>query len=312
MTMNSQHGLWAVVADNDPTLTTVLGGISALSMKTNSEIRNEPRSNEVYPRFQSLVAQKPAGTFSTSAIAAALDLAGPTGLDIDGLSNGLHFYAQKGADGGSRAGATSHRKYVMADGILIPKTLTCEHQGDAKIDYEAVITYDGANDPITVTDSASLPAGITDAERFTLASTTIESEALDHLINFNLAFGIKARTEGAGSDIWDTIVTIEQIMGVLRLRGKDPTWFKSDVIPLTGKAVTHASTAVYLRKRAAGASFVADATLEHIKFTFAGMAVIETLLDAQGNATGETELMMPLYYDGTNDPMVIDTTSALP
>jgi len=311
MSLTTQHGLWAVVVDNDPTSTDIIGGITAMNVRTGSEIRNEARSNEVYPRFQSLVAQKPVGTFATSAIAAALDVAGPTGLDLDGLSNGLHFYAQKGADGGTRAGATSHRKYAIVDGILIPRRLTCEHRGDASLEYESVITYDGSNDPVTVTDSASLPAGIADAERFTLGSATLETEALTGLTRFELDFGIKARAEGADSDIWDTIVTIEEIMGVLKLRGKDPAWFKSDVIPLGGKAVTHANTSVYLRKRAAGATFVADGTEEHIKFTFAGLAVIETLFDAQGNATGETELMMPLYYDGSNDPMVIDTTAAI-
>ena len=307
MSQDTQHGLSAVVLDTD-----VLGGISALSCKTGSEIRNETRSNEVYPRFQSLVAQKPVATFSTSAIAAALDLAGPTGCDIDGLTAGLIFYAQAGADGGTRAGAASHRKYVITDGILIPKTLTCEHQGDAKLDYEAVVTYDGSNDPVVATAAQSLPAGITDAERFTLASCTLESVALDHLIRFELDFGIKARAEGADSDIWDTYVSIEEIMGVLTLRGKDPAWFAAAAVPLEGLAVTHANTAVYLRKRAAGATFVADITEEHIKFTFAGLAVLENLFDAQGNATGETELRMPLYYDGTNDPMVIDTTAALP
>jgi hypothetical protein len=114
--------------------------------------------------------------------------------------------------------------------------------------------------------SQSLPAGITDAERFTLGPTTLESEALTGITNFNLDFGITARSEGADSDIWDTIVTIEQILGVLTLRGKDPSWFGAGVIPLAGLAVTHANTAVYLRKRAAGGSFVADLTAEHIKF----------------------------------------------
>jgi hypothetical protein len=137
MALSTQHGNSVVLLNTD-----IVPGITAFSCKTGSEIRAEPRSNEVYPRFRSLVAQKPVATFSTSAIAAALDLAAATGLDIDSLAAGMIGYAQAGADGGTRLGATSHNKYTIADGLLVPRSLTCEHQGDASIDYEAVITYE--------------------------------------------------------------------------------------------------------------------------------------------------------------------------
>ena len=311
MTQNTRHGLWAVVFDNDPTSTDVLGGITMLRLNTGSQVRNEARSGEIYARHQSLVAQKPVGVFGTSALAAALTLCGLTGLDIDGLSNGLHFYAQAGADGGGRLGATSHRKYVVKDGIVVPTRLTCEHQGDAVLEYQALMTYDGSNDPITWTDDQSLPAGITDAERFTLGPTSIESEALDHITRVSLEFGITATAEGADSDLWDTIVYIQEAQPVLRIRGKDPLWLKSDVFPLLGKEVTHANTDVYFRKRDVGGTFVADVTAEHILMSCAGYATIETVLDAQGNATGESELVVPCVYDGTNAPLTFNTASAI-
>ena len=307
MSQSTQHGLWAVVVD-----ASVLGGITAQNIRTGTQVRGEARSNEVYPRFQSLVEQKPVATFTTEAIATALGLCGVVGLDIDSLTNGLIFYAQKHADGGTRTAGANHRKYVIKDGILLPQRLTCEHRGDASIEYMAAVTYDGSNDPITWTDNQSLPAGITDAERFTLGPVELESVTFNSKLRFEIDFGIRAEPEAADSDIWDTIVSISQIQPTLRLRGKDPTWLAAASVPLLGKAVTHANTNVYLRKRAAGGTFVADATEEHIKFTFASMATIETVFDASGNATGEIELVMPMIYDGSNTPITIDTTSALP
>jgi hypothetical protein len=42
-----------------------------------------------------------------------------------------------------------------------------------------------------------------------------------------------------------------------------------------------------------------------------GLATIEEVFDAAGTATGETELVLPLRYDGVNDPLVINTASAI-
>jgi len=307
MAQSTQHGLWAVVVDS-----TVLGGITALNVRSGSQVRGEPRSNEVYNRFLSLVEQKPVLTFTTEAIAAALDLCGVVGLDIDGLTNGLIYYAQQHDDGGTRKSGANHRKYVLRDGILIPQRLTVDHRGDASLDYMAAVTYDGVNDPITWSENQSLPAGIADSQRFTIGAVELEAKTLTHITHLELDFGITATPESADSDIWDTIVSIEKIAPTLRLRGKDPTWLKSTTIPLTGLAITHANTNIYLRKRSVGGTFVADATAEHIKLTMEGMATIDQVFDARGNATGETDVVVNGRYDGANTPIVVDTTSALP
>ncbi len=306
MAVTTKHGVYGVVIDS-----TLLGGITNLNTRTGSEVRNEPTSGEIYARFQSLVAQLPGAEFTTLNIAAALDLCALTGVDVGGLAAGLNLYAQKHVEGGTRAGAASHRKYTLKDGILVPRTLSVTHQGDATLRYEAVGIWDGSNDVITISDSQSLPGGLTDAERFTLGPVTIESVSLAQVRAFELDFGLEVVSEGSDSDIWDTFISIASIQPQITLRGIDMEWFKAANIPLLGKAVTHTNTAIYLRKRAAGGSFVIDGTAEHIKFTAAGLATIDTPFDADGNEAGETSLVVPLKYDGTNAPLVIDTTSAI-
>lgn len=306
MTVATKHGLYGVEID-----ATLIGGITNLGTRTGEEVRNEPTSGEIYARFQSLVAQKPGAEFTTLNIAAALDACGLTGVDIGGLAAGLNLYAQKHVEGGTRAGAASHRKYTIKDGILVPRVLSVDHQGDATLRYEAVAIYDGANDPIVIADSQSLPGGLTDAQRFTIGPVTIESVSLAQVRRFELDFGLQVVSEGADSDIWDTFISIESIQPQITLRGIDVEWLKSTNIPLLGKAVTHTNTAIYLRKRAAGGTFVADGTAEHIKFTAAGLATIDTPFEADGNDAGETSLTLPLKYDGVNVPLVINTTSAI-
>ena len=82
-------------------------------------------------------------------------------------------------------------------------------------------------------------------------------------------------------------------------------------IPLTGLKVTHANTAFYLRKRAIGSTFVANGTAQHIKFTAEGLATIDNAMQVSGDEPSSTTLTMPLHYDGTNAPLVIDTASAI-
>jgi hypothetical protein len=310
MGITRKHGLYGV--ELGEVAPVVIGGITRQSIAMQSIVQSEARSGEVYARLQALTEQRPRLTFTTNAVAAALDKAALVGLDISTLSTGLHLIAQKHADGGTRTAGATHRKYTLNDGLLFPTRLTCQHGGDAELEYEVIATYDGSNDPIVIADSQALPSGLDDAERFTLGSMTIESVTFDHLRSFELDFGLRVEAEGSDSDIWPTIVTIIEILPVIRLRGVDIEWAKAANVPLIGLAATHTNTAIYLRKRADGGTFVADATAEHIKFTAAGYATIETVFDAQGNETGETELVMPLVYDGTNDPLVIDTTSVLP
>ena len=307
MSISNAHGLYGVVIDS-----TVIGGIGRLFINTGTEVRGEPSSGEVWARFQSLVAQKPRAQFNTMALAAALAKSALTGASIAGMTAGLNLYAQQHAAGGTRTSGSAHRKHTIKHGLLVPRRLTCEHQGDAVLEYEAIITYDGSNQPVVLTESQALPAGLTDAERFTLGPVTIESILLAQVRRFELDFGIEVKTEGSDSDIWDTYCSIESIQPTLTLRGIDLNWWKdSGGVPLTGKAATHANTKIYLRKRAAGATFVADETAQHIKFTADGLAHIADGFSADANNKAEVSLVLPMYYDGTNNPLVVNTASAI-
>lgn len=289
----------------------LLGGITQQAINTGTEVVGSPTSGEVYPRFMSVVGQKPSAAFTTKSIATALDNCGFSGLGIASATNpGLELFAYKHLAGSTRSGDSLHRKYTIRKGILVPQRLSVDHRGDATISYLALSVYDGSNDPLVLADTYTLPTGLTDAERFTLGPVSIGGVTLAQITGLEIDFGIRAETVGADSDIWDTLVSIHQTTPKIMLKGIDVEWLKSANIPLIGKAATHANTILYLRKRAAASTYVADGTAQHISMTAAGLAFIEQPMEAS-NGTSQTSLVAPLYYDGTNDIMVIDTTAAI-
>ena len=156
----------------------------------------------------------------------------------------------------------------------------------------------------------ALPSDPADNERFTIGGVTIGSVALSHFRSVEIDFGISARTLGADSDIWDTRAEIRSINPTITFRGIDVTQMKAAGIPIEGKAATHANTTIYLRKRAI-TGFVADGTSEHIAITGYGLAVMDDIASQSGEDNAEDSLRLECAYDGTNTPLVIDTTAAI-
>jgi hypothetical protein len=304
MSVPRLHGIYAVKIGN-----TLVGGIKRHTLRTASEVRQEATSGEVYSRFQSLYAQKPMFEFSTLNIVTALGACALTGTAVTSALPIL-CWGQKHQEGGARVATSAHRKFTINEGLVIPRRLTVEHQGDAVLDYEILATYDGTNEPITVAESQSLPTP-TDSERFTLGPIQLTDDDsgeydFEGIKRLEFDFGIQAETVGADSQIWDTMAHILEIQPTLTLHGVDSEWWKSTMVPLTGRSIRHTGTAIYLRKRKAGSTFVADNLAQHVKMTIAGLATIEEL-GGQGNNHKEISLKIPLKYDGSLAPVTFNT-----
>lgn len=317
MTVSKLHGLEAVRIDVNDATTANLSGVGGCRLGIENDLGAVNTDGEVYNRFLSLVGQKLMATFNTLHVGAALDLCGFDCLRISatgGTKTGLTLYAKKQQQGGSRASGSVHNSFNIKQGILVPRRLVCDHQGNARIDYDALATYDGSNNPVVLGTSVALPVNPATPTRFTLGPIALDLDGTPVAFNqkrgIELDFGHSVETVGADSDIWDTFARVVETQPSLVLRGLDIDWFGSAAIPLTGVKIDYADTLVVLRKRALGGTFVAGTEDEHIGIKLAGMGVIENAFDAQGNATGEVNLRIPCYFDGTNAPIVIDTTYA--
>jgi len=305
--VSNKHSIGAVVFN-----ATVLGGITQLDVQTGTEAQGEATSGEPYTRYRSIVAQKPTASFSTLAVAAALDLCGSMGSSIADLAAGLIMYITKHADGSTRSAGATHRKYTAVQGIVYPQQLSVDHQGHARLSYAVAPTWDGTNDPIVETDTVALPTADADTERFSIGPVTIGAVTIAQIRSLTIDFGVNVATEGADSEIFDRFAGVVDVNPRITLSGIDIEWLKSSNIPRAGKVGTQANTSLYLRKRAEGGTFTADATEEHIKIDAAGLAYVTQAFSGSGNQAGETQLVMDVDYDGSNDPLTIDTTAALP
>lgn len=304
--MAAPHTIYAVSLDG-----TIIGCISRQSLLLGPDVRGEGTSGGLYADRVDLFAQQPRATFASYGLKTALDAIGVSGAAIGGA--GFIMYGQKYADGGGREGAGNHRSYTMADGIIVPRRLTCDHGAAAVIEYEALATWDGSNEPVVPASSQNLPADATSELRWSLGDLKIGNVTLSYVQSLEIDFGIDARVEGGDGDIWPTHVSIVNIMPTITIRGIDPDWFNdSGAIDLDGLACTHANTILYLRKRSTdGNGYVANVTAEHIKITAAGLAVIGTAIEGASADRARTDLMVRCKYDGTNTPVLINTASAI-
>lgn len=304
--VSTLSGLYAVkIHTDDMGEAVILPGILDQSAPTNTEVRQIPTSNSLYPEFQSVVAQKPMYRFSTLAIKSALGASGLLGRKIAATSNpGVQFFCQSFAEGGTRTAGSAHRSHTVKEGILIPRTLSVDHQGDARLTYEVYATYDGTNDPVVLATAQALPTNPSDAERYTLGPVTLGSITLGQKVSLEIDFGFQAESHGGDSEIWDRFCAIMAMVPSLKLKGIDPGWFAAAKIPLLGRNCIHANTDILLQKRILGAATF-DATA-NIKFTACGLAYLEDLFSAETNKAGSVELAMPLRYDGSNAPLTVD------
>lgn len=277
------------------------------------DVQNEPSSGNVFSRFASIRAGKPGASWTSFAVGRALDVTGVTGANIAVLSaTGINLFAQKIADTGQPLAGSVHRKYAIGAGLVVPVSISGDHQGNYAIKLEAApISPDGIIAPIIESDSQAVPATPADDTRFTLGAVTLGGVLLPRVRSVEINLGISVTTEGGDSDIFDTEAWIQSIVPTITIKGIDPEWLNAANIPRLGKAGTHANTKLYLRKRLRHGTFVPDGTAEHISITADGLIVVDTPLDANTGSPAETSVTMHCTFDGTNTPLVIDTSAAI-
>ncbi len=274
---------------------TLLHGITQQALNTGTEVQGEISSGEVAPRFQSITAQKPQAQFTTLEVAAALSACGTMGMNIDGTD--VLLFAQKRAAGGTFASGSVHRKYTLQHGILVPRTLSCDHQGNAQLSYEAIVTYDGENDPIVIAVAQALVAFSGTVARYSLGAVSVGGKTLAQVRNVSIDFGLTVESEGADSDVWDTEATIREVRPKITVTVTD---LSADSLALLGAS---GAASIQFRKRADGGTFAESG---HLTITATGgLAYFDSPIDGSGSDSAQATIVCEPKYDGTNAPLVV-------
>lgn len=300
----------------------MLSAIRAQSIGIGNSITADTDAGSFYPQFLANVAQKPTADITSTDVAGALDLVGTEGWPISATNvrPGLDFFQLSIDPTTGKPYTTSvHRRINIQRGIVVPQSLSVDHQADAQLTMRAVAIADPADTatigtaPVTPFASQAAPTGLGGGSRHTLGPTTIGGVTLACNLRVEINFGLTVTSEGCSSDIHDASLFIQSSNPTIRISGKNLAKFIAADIPLAGKGATHANTSIVLRKRIqTAAGFVANATAEHILITACGMAAWEQVHSATGNGRVEDVLLLTCRHDGTNTPIVVDTTYAIP
>lgn len=291
----------------------IIGSLTSVSAPIDQEVQTNATGGRFYPEQITVASQKPRLTFGSYDLPKVLTAFGLVGRRITGGVSkvGVALYQAKYADNALASGS-NHRRLRFDESFAMVRRISVSHRQDAQIESEVMALWDGTNDPVIPEGTIALPTLPASSGRWTLGDVTVGTESIGCNIQVDFDFGLTAEAFGCDSDIWDTHLNLNMIAPRITITSLQPEGFDDGVVPLEGLIGTHANTTFYLRKRLArGAGFVANATEEHISITASGILLVSDGHNGQANQRAQTSYQMECDWDGTNAPIVWDTTAAL-
>lgn len=291
----------------------IIGDMLDVDEPLNLKVTKEVTAPNTVPTHVAHVGRDPLVRGSTYDLKGMLDAIGVAGLGIAGATNpGVVVYYQKFDDMGFAVSGSNHLSKTYANGVLVPKSITCDHQGDAKLTFELVVIGDGTNAPVILATTAALPTITQVPNRWTLGPVKLGNLAFSEYAQFELDFGNNVQTRGVASNLDATHIEQKTHEPKFTLSGINPLWFGSSFVPIGGLVVANSTDSIYLRKRTqTAASWVADITAEHFKFTLAGLAGVGKI-GGQAQRASESSIEVNLVKDASgNAPLVMSTASAI-
>lgn len=293
------------------TVSQVYFAVTQMSDQHNPTMKAELVAHDPSPLHVGLYAAKPQMSFESFALATILDAIGITGIPLTSASTGTgatQFWAGYDANG-QRLSGSSHRSVAVAQGLIVPKTIRINHQDDARITCEVFPIQKSGTAIQVLSDSASLPTISVAAARWTLGNMKLFNTAFSNQVSVEIDLGNTVQARAVQSNVFDTIIEVSTHAPTIKVTGIDPTWWSSSNFGINGKALSSSTDYIYLRKRSQNdTNFIADATTEHIKIGFNGLAAVDDALAASAQAISQTGLMFTLGRDSSgNAPLIITT-----
>lgn len=305
MTFSNAYKLYAV-----NTAGGLIDGIINQRNTTNDEEMLIRADGQVDPTFVAMAQQMAVLGFDTVKVGTAL---GIIGIDGYAVTAAVTAFWQKMAQGGTRAGASSHIKMVCSTGLILPRQIRASQgQDPASISYEfALRSSDGETDPMTVTTGQSLSGSPTTDEAFTVGPVKYGSTLDDGVQDITIDFGIQEAKIAGGGHVYPTFVGIDGRAPGITVRTPDLD-FAESTIGRAGRAITSGNTfKCWLRKKTEGGANVAAATASHILFTMTEGRIVLVSSEADIESTGVAELRVTPTFDDSNDIVAITNGAAI-
>lgn len=244
-------------------------------------------------------------SFSSTDLKSILDITALNAAQLT-ASNKLTLYWRQQAEGGTFTGGANDFSSAMQDGMISITSISGSHGQPASVSVQVNPTYDGTNNPITLSKTDTAPTEIVQDYAYTISKMKFGSAAGDTipLESINVNFGLDIETIGGDGEAFPSFAT---------LRSRSPT------ITLTtrdlGKAFDYDFLANYdgtndlvinFARLEPGASRFSDASSQHIEITIKDHSM---MTDAIGDNTAS--ITIKPIWDGTNAIMTFATASTI-
>jgi hypothetical protein len=291
----------------------LIDGVTSQNLSTGLAEAILHADGAVDPTFIGVGQQAPVASVTTTKVATVLGLGTDTFATVGqelSASCVAEFYCQQMDMGGTRTAGATHVQVAVNEGLLVPRTLAATHGNTpATITIEALATYDGSNNPFTLSDSTALPASIHADECYFLGPLKVNGTALSGLQSVTVDFGLGVEVLGENGEVFPTFAGIGTRSPRIRATVLDVGALVD--LGLSGTVQGGTDSVLYFTHGVHGGTRVANATETHISITLDdGLVWVENVRgDGRGNATADV-VFVPTY-DGTNTIMVVDTTAAI-
>ena len=301
MAISSLHTLYAVDIN-----TTLVDQVTDQSIDVNTAHFLQGGDGSVYKTFAAVNTITPTIGFTTTAIKTLLDKITVGGLKVTSGAV-LTAFLQQVDEGATRKGASAHTKIIVNEGLVYPVTVSASQGAPAQASAMVACTYDGSNLPLAITEGQSLTGTPTVDNMWTLGPATVFGNAVTGVQSVSIDFGITLFLQAGDGQIYNTFVAVNEQTPTISIETTDVGLLAD--LTLVGDA---SSTAVcYLTHVTQGGTRVINATETHISFTVnEGRAFAEAITGSDGSILGTRIGIIPTH-DGTNAPIVVDTTAAI-
>ena len=335
MTWTKDYRLHSVRFFPDGGSDLVISGITAANIAPNPEVLREVTSGNIYANTATLQTLRFVGSFTTQNLDAVLGANGPginagTASCITSVTNsGLDFiFARQGCAGPEASG---HLTYNVANGVIVPTSMTVDHRGNAEISYDVYAQSIDGSSPVTKADLATLPTLSGNDLRWTMNAMRVNDVSVEGKRSININFNANVLQEGADSDTFDSVVSIDSMLQKIVVTGVNPDWLDTtagaqadEVTGIFGESVTGGDGAAtagvinaegsfhfYLKERNSLVGDAGDST--HIYLGANGLLNWENIVSGDPRSPSQTALAVDVTNpDGATAPIVATTGVKIP
>lgn len=243
----------------------------------------------------------PRATITSMDVSSAMAISNILTAGIYVSSGTILLPFQKRAAGSTVAGSEAHDTLSAANGLIVPRSIECQQDGDATVSLEVFFrSTDGDTNPTTQNTDQSL-TGETFDSVYSLGPASINGTTISEVLSLSVDPGITVLQTRANGGQYPDELYITQLNPTITITFRD---YSDQADNFSFGATVGTAMVAYLRKRS-GASYVANGTAQHVKFTFTdGMALLDSF-SAQGNEDG----IVTHVYSG--ESLVVSAASAI-